>query len=185
MISRQQALELLNEHVKDKVLLFHSLETEAVMRALAERLGKDKELWAITGLLHDLDYEQTRDNPPQHTLETEKILQDYDFPLDAIRAIKAHNWDGLGIRKESDFDIALSAAETITGLIVACALVQPDKKVASVKPKSVSKKLKTKDFARSVNRKAIKECEKLGISLDEFIELSLDAIKKIGDQIGL
>ena len=184
-MERAEALSLLNEHLKNANLVKHCLATEAIMRSLAERLGEDADLWGLAGLLHDLDFERTKDTPEQHTLQTLEILKNYDLPQELLQAIKAHNAEALGIERRSAFDFALAAAETITGLIVACALVQPDKKLASVKPESVIKKMKKKDFARNVNRDIIRECEKLGMSLDEFVRLSLEAMRNITDELGL
>ncbi len=185
MISREEAWQLLTEHVHDEVLLQHSRETEVIMRALATRLGRDVELWGATGLLHDLDFETTKDDPTRHTVRTVEILTERGFPPEALQAIRAHNWDNLGIERESEFDYALAAAESLTGILVATALVQPDKKLASVKVKSVKKKLKTPAFARAVRREPIYDVEKVGLTLDEFIQLALDAIGEIHDELGL
>jgi putative nucleotidyltransferase with HDIG domain len=185
MISRDEAWQLLNEHVSDPVLLKHARETEVIMRALARRLGHDEHLWAVTGLLHDLDYETTKNDPPAHTRKTIEILAERGFPADALQAIKAHNWDNLGIERDGIFDYALAAAESLTGILVATALVQPDKKLATVKVGSVRKKLKTPAFARAVRREPIYDIEKTGLALDEFIELSLAAMREISDEIGL
>jgi len=185
MMTRDEAWQLLNEHVHDDVLLKHSRETEVIMRALAKRLGKDEELWGVSGLLHDLDFETTRDTPDQHTTRTVEILSTHGFPPEALQAIRAHNWDNLGIERESEFDYALAAAESLTGILVAAALVQPDKKLASVKVKSVKKKLKSPAFARAVRREPIYDIEKVGLGLDEFIELSLGATNAIHDELGL
>ena len=105
--------------------------------------------------------------------------------IEIIQTIKAHNAAALGISRETAFEHALACAETITGLIVATALVQPDKKLASVKPKSVIKRMKKKDFARNVDRDIIMECEAAGVPLDEFVELSLKAMCAIADELGL
>jgi putative nucleotidyltransferase with HDIG domain len=185
MINRDEAWQLLNEHVHDDVLLKHSRETEVIMRALAKRLGKDETLWGVTGLLHDLDFETTKSDPAQHTGKTIEVLAERGFPPEALQAIRAHNWDNLGIERESEFDYALAAAESLTGILVAAALVQPDKKLASVKVKSVKKKLKAPAFARAVRREPIYDVEKIGVPLDEFIQLSLDAMGEIHDEIGL
>ena len=185
MLTRDDARKLLNEHVHDDVLLKHSRETEVIMRALARRLGQDEALWAITGLLHDLDFETTKETPAQHTLRTVELLAERGFPPEAIQAVKAHNWDNLGIERASTFDYALAAAESITGILVATTLVQPDKKLGSVKVSSVRKKLKTPAFARAVRREPIYDVEKTGLTLDEFIALALDALNAIHDELGL
>ena len=185
MIARDDALHLLKEHVKEESLLQHSIETEAVMRALARQLGRDEDLWGITGLLHDIDFAQTKDDAERHGLLARSILEAADLPEEAVRAIEAHNGEHNGTPIEGEFHHALRCGETITGLVSAAALVQPDKKLASVKPKSVRKKFKDKAFARRVNREVIRECEQIGLELPAFIELSLRAMQDIADQVGL
>ena len=155
------------------------------MRALAERLGFDVESWEIAGLLHDLDYEETKDDPPQHGLKTEAILKEKGVNQEIIDAIKAHNAEALGIERKTAFDTALTCAECITGMVVATTLVYPDKKIASVKPTSILKRMKQKEFARNVNREHIRRCEELNIPLEAFAELSLRAMGTISDQLGL
>ncbi len=184
-ISREEALQLLREFVQNENLIKHSLATEAIMRKMAERLGEDPDKWGVTGLVHDLDFESTKDSPAEHTKMTIRLLGEKGFPEDALQAIREHNAEGLGITRESKFGIALASSETITGLIVATALVYPDKKLASVKAKSVRKRMRETAFARKVNREIIRECERVGVPLDEFIELSLNAMRDIGEQLGL
>ena len=181
--SRDQALQLLHQYIKNERMIAHSLASEAVMRALAIRLGRDADKWAITGLLHDLDSEVTDDS--QHGLETARILAEMGVDEDVTDAIKMHNEMATGLERSTEFQHALSAGETITGLITATAMVYPDKKVGSVKPKSVVKRMKEKAFAASVNRESIRECEKIGIPLDEFAALALAAMAGIADEIGL
>ncbi len=184
MLTRDEALELLHQHIQAGNLRKHCLATEAILRALARRLGEDEELWGVVGLVHDLDFEQTSDSPAEHAKVTCDILADR-LPDHALQAIREHNAEALGIERDSTLGIALACGETITGLIVATALVYPDKKLASVKPKSIRKRMKKKDFARAVNRDIIRECERLDIPLDEFIPLALDAMKGIADDLGL
>jgi len=185
MLTREEAYKLLCDHVAAENLRKHCIATEAIMRALARRLGRDEELWGIVGLLHDLDYERTADSPPDHTRETCEILREKGFPEEALTAIREHNAEALGIPRESEFGIALACGETITGLIVATALVMPDKKLASVKAKSVLKRMKKKDFARAVSREIIRECERIGIPLEEFVDLCLEAMRGVSDKLGL
>jgi putative nucleotidyltransferase with HDIG domain len=163
----------------------HCLASEAIMRALAPRFGEDPEMWGLTGLLHDLDYNETRDQMDQHTLVTARILTERGVAPEIIEAIKYHNAENLGLARTEPIHFALTAAETITGMIVAATLVHPDKKVSSVNSKSVKKRMKAKEFARSVNRDRIRLCEEIGISLDEFIGVSLQAMAAISDQLGL
>lgn len=184
-MDRQQALELFNKHVKADNLKKHCLATEAVMRALAERLDEPAELWGIVGLLHDLDYEETADQPAEHGLKSAAILANSDLPSEVISAIKAHNAEALGVERKSTLDFALTCAESITGLVVATALVYPDKRLASVKPKSILKRMKQKDFARKVNRDQIRLCEEIGVELADFADLSLRAMQGISQELGL
>jgi uncharacterized protein len=184
-ITRERALALLHEHVTSEHLLKHSRATEAIMRALAVKLGHDSDLWGITGLLHDLDFDVTKNSPEQHTIVAEKWLLGAGCDEEMLRAIKSHNAEKLGIERDSLLDFALTAAETITGLIVAATLVQPDKKLSSVKPKSITKRMKEKQFAAAVNRDHIMFCERLGISIADFAALSLDAMKDIAGEVGL
>lgn len=185
MISRQEAIDLLKAHCSDEVLIKHALATEAVMRALAVRLGQDPDLWGISGLLHDLDYHYTKDEPQRHTLKAEEILRQRGVEEAVIDAIKAHNAEAIGTKRQLPIHYAITCAEAITGLIVAATLVYPDKRIASVKPSSIIKRMKEKGFARGVRREAIKECEALGLNLEEFASLSLMAMQGISDQLGL
>ena len=184
-MDREQALDLLHEYVAADNLLKHCLATEAVMRALAERLGEPVDLWGLAGLLHDLDYEETAAQPSAHGLRTAAILADSDLPSEVITAIKAHNAEALGVTRSGKMDFALSCAESITGLVVATALVYPNKRLASVKPKSIVKRMKQKDFARRVNREQIRLCEEIGVPLADFAELSLRAMQGISEELGL
>jgi len=185
MIDRNRALEILNQYVQADNLRKHCLATEAIMRKLAQRLGKDEELWGLTGLLHDLDLEITRNDQSKHGLIGAEILAQEGLPTEALQTIRAHNGERLGITRQTEFEHALAASETITGLIVATALVQPEKKLAFVQPKSVKKRMKEKRFAENVNRNIIQECEHFGIPLDEFIALSLEAMQNISSELGL
>ena len=185
-MSRDDASALLKKRLKDEKNILHSRETEVIMCALAKKLGEDEELWGITGLLHDLDWEETQDKPEEHGKVTAEILQAEKFPEVGINAIQAHNYDyNKVVERQTKLDYAVACAESITGLIFASALVHPDKKLASVKAKSIKKKMKDKSFAAKVSREMIGECEQLGLSLDEFIELSLGAMQEISDELGL
>ncbi len=184
-LDRDQALALLHKHVSSDHLIRHSLATEAIMRALAVKLGHDPDLWGRTGLLHDLDFDSTKDDMPNHTLVAEPILREAGLEEEAITAIKSHNAEVLGLERTTPLEIALTAAETMTGMVVAATLVYPEKKIAVVKPKSVTKRMKEKAFAAAVNRDHIRLCEKLGIPLDQFAALSVEAMKPIAEELGL
>jgi putative nucleotidyltransferase with HDIG domain len=184
-MDRNAALELLRKHVKNENLVKHCLASEAVMRALAVRLGADQELWGLAGLLHDVDAELTAGDLKRHTLEAEKILLAGGLPGELVEAVKMHNEAAHSVKREQLFHKALAAGETVTGLITATALVYPDKKLASVKVSSVVKRMKDKRFAASVDRGIIMECEALGLKLEEFVELSLAAMLAIAPDLGL
>ncbi len=184
-ISREEALARLREHVSHEKTIVHCLASEAVMRALARRLGEDEDRWGLTGLLHDIDVEVTNADPKVHALKAEELLAGFGLDAEMIDAIRMHNDEATGLSRSTTFQHALAAGETITGLIYATTLVYPDKKIASVKYKSVRKRMKEKAFAASVKRDHILECEKIGIPLDEFIQLSVDAMKDISEDIGL
>lgn len=186
MIDKAKALDLLRTYVKSENMVKHCLASAAVMRALAKRFGEDEDRWALAGLLHDIDVEITNADLSIHTKEAVKILKEAGVDDEIIEAIRLHNEKAHGNeRRHTRFQHALAAAETLTGLIVATALVQPDKKIASVKPSSVIKRMKEKAFARGVNRDIIMECEKIGIPLSEFVEIGLSAMKEIDRELGL
>ena len=182
MISKNRAIELLNEHLGNENLKKHCFASAAIMKAMANHFQQPAEEWEITGLLHDLDYDNTRETPEKHALETIDMLKNEDFPEEYLQAIGSHNEEN-GMVRKSMLDHALAASESITGLIVACALIYPDKKISSVKPKSIKKRMKEKAFARTVSRENIKECENAGINLDEFIVLSLKAMAEIENEL--
>jgi len=176
LLPREQAIALLHRYIKNERMIFHSLASEAVLRALARRLGRDEEKWGLAGLLHDLDVEITHADPYTHGLETARILSEMGVDEDIIEAIKLHNEMATSLPRTTEFHHALAAGETITGLILATSLVYPDKQISSVKPKSVVKRMKEKAFAASVRRENILECEMIDIPLEEFAELSIEAM---------
>lgn len=184
-LDREEALALLRQYIQNENMIKHCLAAEAVMEALAERLGEDKEKWGLTGLLHDLDVELVDGDLSVHTLEAEKILRANSVDEEIIHAIKSHNEKAHGETRCQKLHHALAAGETITGLIIATTLVYPDKRIKSVKAKSIKKRMKEKSFAASVNRNTIMECEKLGLDINEFALISLTAMQGIADDLGL
>ncbi len=184
-MTREQALEVLNQYVKQDNMLKHSLASEAVMRAIARRLNQDEEKWGLAGLLHDVDVEVTNANALTHGQKAIEILTPLGLDAAVIDAISMHNECSAKAPRSTMFHFALAAGETITGLITATTLVYPDKKMASVKTKSVVKRMKEKNFAASVNRENIMECERIGIPINEFAELSINAMLEISDELGL
>lgn len=176
LLPREQAVDLLRQNIRNERMIFHCLASEAVMRALARRLGRDEEQWGQAGLLHDLDVEKTGTDPTVHGLEAARMLAEMGVDPEVVEAIRLHNEMAAREPRTSELHYALAAGETITGLIVATSLVYPDKKIASVKPKSVVKRMKEKAFAASVKRENILECERIGIPLEEFAALALTAM---------
>lgn len=183
-MTREEAMEMVNTHIRSENMKKHCYASEAVMRALARRLGRDEEAWGLAGLLHDIDVEITNADMLTHGPYAANLLTGR-VSDDVLDAIVMHNEMASGRDRHSEFQHALACGETITGLITATALVYPDKKVASVKVKSVTKRMKEKAFAASVNRETILECEKIGLSLDEFTGIALQAMQGIGDELGL
>jgi uncharacterized protein len=184
IISREEAVNMLNTHIQSGNMKNHCYASEAVMRALARRLGRDEAEWGLAGLLHDIDVEITHADPSTHGPYAAHLLKG-KISNEALDAIVMHNEIATGKERTTEFQHALAAGETITGLITATALVYPDKKVSSVKVKSITKRMKEKAFAASVRREVILECEKIGLPIDEFAGLALSAMQEIGDEIGL
>ena len=184
-MQRDRALELLHRHVQGENMRRHCLASEAVLRALAEHRGTDVERWGLAGLLHDVDVELTDHDLSRHGLEAEKILQQAGLDAELIEAVVRHNEKACGRTRETDFQHLLAAGETLTGLITATALVYRDKKLASVKPRSITKRMKERAFAASVDRDIIRECEAAGVPFETFAEICLRAMQGIADQLGL
>ncbi len=183
MLNREQALEIVKEQRPEQHLVQHALASEAVMRALARRLGEDEEKWGLAGLVHDLDYPDTANDFARHGLVTaEKLAGMVDEEI--IHAVKAHNGETNGCAPENNFDFALRCAESVTGMISAGALVRPTG-IVGMEAKSIKKKMKDKAFAASVRRESIKECEKIGLDLDEFLSISIAAMAEHGEELGL
>jgi putative nucleotidyltransferase with HDIG domain len=184
MISRENAYKLLNQHIQNPNMIKHCVASEAVLRALASELGKDPDEWGLTGLLHDIDVEITQKDPKKHGPFAAQMLDGMLSP-EAIDAIVMHNEMATGKARSTLFQHALAAGETITGLILATAMVYPDKKLASVKAKSITKRMKEKAFAASVKRENILECELIGIPIQDFAELALTAMQEVSEELGM
>jgi len=190
-IDYSKALSLVDEHITDKITRLHLIESEAIMRALARHFKEDEEKWGIVGLLHDIDWDLTKNNTKEHCVKCVQILKDAGATDFLINTIVSHGWGietcgaGMDKSRSTKLEYCLVAAETLTGLIIATALMQPDKKLASVRPESLKKKYKTKGFAAKCNRELIMECEKCGLTLDEFLNLGLKALQGISDKLGL
>ena len=170
MVTREDALDSIRANVENENLIRHMLATEAVMRALAARLGEDEADWALAGLLHDIDVELTEGDMHMHSQLGADLAHELGASEAVVHAILAHN-EAHEIPPESQLDKALFCADPLTGLITAAALVRPDKKLAGVEAKSVLKRYKEKAFAAAVSREQIARCSEIGLELDEFVAL--------------
>jgi putative nucleotidyltransferase with HDIG domain len=190
-ITKEQADKLADEYIKEPTTKLHLLESEAIMRALAKKLGEDEEVWGIIGLLHDIDWDLTKNDQQNHCVKCQEILKQAGASDFLIETIQSHGYENEMIpelknkKRETKIQYCLVAAETLTGLIFASALMQPDKKLASVQLKSLKKKFNNKGFAAKCNRELIRECEKAGIPIDEFLEIGLTALQGISGKLGL
>jgi len=185
MITKEKALEILHENIKNANLRKHHYGVAAAMKRLAEELGGNPEIWEIVGLLHDADYEKTKDQMERHTLLLAEILESEDISEEVIRSIQSHASEYSGVDPASLMDYALLSCDDLTGLIVAVALVHPEK-ITAVTVDSVLRKFKTKAFAASVNREKILKCESnLEIPLDKFVGLVLEAMQDEAELLGL
>jgi putative nucleotidyltransferase with HDIG domain len=160
------------------------LACEAIMRALAERFGENVEVWGLAGLAHDVDVERTDQDFHQHGLKAASELQELGAPPEVVRAVAAHN-ELTGVHGESRLELALIAADQLSGLVTAATLVRPDKSVAGVQVKSLRKRMKETAFARGVDREAIRRCAEIGLELDEFLAIGLAAMQDIAGELGL
>ena len=188
MLSRERALEIVQKHVKRKNFFKHILAVEAIMRAMAKEIGEDEDFWGMAGLLHDVDFDETYDNPAMHGLKSIEILNEEangQVPDEILKAIKSHNHEHTGVEPNTKMEYALIAADAVSGLVVAAALIIPSKKLADLKTESISKRFKEKDFARKCNRENMLFCEKVGIPKERFFEIALHALQNISDKLGL
>lgn len=184
-MNRADAYTLLTEYVTDQSLVRHCLSVEAVMRAYARKLAEDEETWGIVGLLHDFDYERWP-NPPDHPLKGSVILRERGYPEEVITAILSHA-DYLQDRypRTRPIEKALYACDELAGLITATALLRPNG-ITDLTASSVKKKMKSKGFARNVNREDIERgAADFGVDLTEHIQFEIDAMKSIAAELGL
>jgi len=189
-ITREEAIELLKSMPQQESDWNHYLESEAIMRALAERFGEDVEYWGMIGLLHDVDWALTRNNWEEHSIKAAGILKEKGFDSRFIGIVQSHACGLNEIpalkdkKRESKIEHALAAAETITGIIYAYALMR-GRKISDMEVSGLKKKFKDKAFAQNCSREIIREIEKTGLSLDEFFKIAIDAIKGIKEKVGL
>lgn len=184
-MNRADAWELLNEHTDEPSLLKHALAVEACMRAYARQFGEDEERWSIVGLLHDFDYQRWPD-PADHPLRGVEILAQRGYPEDVIRAIKSHAEYLEDCPRVSVMEKALFACDELTGMVVATALVRPSRSLHDLKARSVKDKMKSKGFARAINRDHIRKgVAELGVDLTEHIQFVIEAMRAVAVELGL
>ncbi len=181
-MERQEAFELLKRNLKHKNLIKHSLAVEACMRALAQHMGEDPERWGLAGLLHDIDYEKTMDAPEKHGLLAMEILKGKVEDEEILHAIRAHAYKE---EPKTKMAWALYSSDPLTGLIVAAALMHPTRTLQGVDLRFLKKRFKEKRFAAGADREQIKKCVNLGLELDQFMEICLEAMKGISEELGL
>jgi len=182
MITKDEALELVKKHVGNKNLVNHMLAVSVIMRRMAQHFGEDAGLWEVVGVLHDIDYEETGDDFSRHGLVSAEMVADH-LPEEGLRAIRAHN-EMTGFKAESRMEVSLFAADALSGMIVAGALVRPTK-LEGMKARSIRRRMKDKSFARNVSRENIMRCEEIGISMNDFFSMGIEAMQSISDKIGL
>jgi putative nucleotidyltransferase with HDIG domain len=182
-MTRDEAFELVRGRLGDTHLFWHCLACEACMQALAKRLDEDLELFGLAGLVHDLDLDVCENALDKHALLGAEILRERNAPEEVVQAVLGHNDKA---ERTTPIAKALWVVDPTTGLITASALVRPSKSTVDLRVKSIKKRMKDKRFAANLSRSQITACkEKLGLPLDEFLEICLDAMNKIRDQIGL
>jgi putative nucleotidyltransferase with HDIG domain len=181
---REDALALLHEWVTNEPLRRHCLSVEAAMRDQARRRGGDVELWGLTGLLHDLDYERYPDLETGHPRYGMAELERLGYPPELIRGVASHA-EYMGVSRDSEMERALAAVDELSGFVLACAYVRPEG-FTGMAPKSVRKKLKQPSFAAAVNREDVSHgAEELGVELDELIAQVIEALAPLGDELGV
>src|SRR3989338_8729792 len=184
-MNRHLAVTLLNEHITNQNLIRHNIAVGFIMKALAKKFGENEGDWELAGMLHDLDWEKTKDDFKNHTKVSKEILEKTDLKPEIINAIYVHNWVH-EIKPVTLLEKALYCVEELSGIITAAALIQPDKKLASVTVDSVLRKFRQKSFAAGVNREIIMLCkEYIDLELPELVEVALNAMKAHAEEIGL
>lgn len=186
-MQKSDALELLHSKMQSQNLRKHCYSVGAVMRALAIHFGEDENKWEIVGLLHDGDYEFTKEDPGNHAkLMAKWVSETGETDEELLTGIESHGWFHEGKLPKTKMQWALFCCDELTGLIIAVTLIRPDKKLATVAVENVLSKWNTKSFAAGVNRRDIENCEKeLSIPLNEFIGIALGAMQGISGELGL
>ena len=181
--NREEILDSIHGNVQDKNMIRHMLATEAIMRALAKKLGEDEEEWGITGLIHDIDMELVEGDMSSHSKLGADIAKELGANETMVHAILCHN-EAHGVPRETKLDKALFCADPLSGLITAAALVRPDK-LSGLTTKSVMKRFREKRFAAAVKREQVAQCQEIGLDLEEFIDLGIEAMQGIASDLQL
>ncbi|HEU23572.1 MAG: phosphohydrolase [Mesoaciditoga sp.] len=181
-MTREEAISLVRSHVKSENLVNHMIATGAVMKALAKKMNEDENEWEIAGILHDYDYPETENDPGRHGFVSVEMLKSYNLPQEIYDAILAH-----AEKKslETKIERALYVADPTTGFITAAALIRPEKKLEPVDTKFLIKRFKEKSFAKGASREQMAMCSELGLTLEEYFGIALEAMKSIHEEINL
>jgi len=183
-MNRERAYEELTVRLETVNLIKHSIAVEAIMKKLAEHLQQDIHLWGLTGLLHDIDMDKTGGDMEKHGMVGAEILEGLNVDPTIIYAVRAHN-PKLGYPRRRKIDKAIFCSDPLSGLIIACALILPDKKLEGVDTDFVLRKFTEKSFAKGADREQIRTCSEIGLALEDFIGIALKAMKEIHIKLGL
>lgn len=183
MLTREEALRLVRAHVAKENNVKHMIAVGAVMREAALSLGEDPQKWEAAGILHDIDYEECA-GPSDHTIKARELLAGV-VDEEMMLTIMAHNSEHTKVPVDTRFKKALVCCDAVSGLIIACALVMPSKRIRDVKLESVVKKFGAKDFAKGVSRDRISVCHEIGLPLNDFLRIALEGMGKVSDELGL
>lgn len=183
-MTREEAWKLIEQRVQNGNLRKHMLAVEAVMRGLARRLGQNEDQWGLAGLLHDVDYDETAHDPERHSMVGADLLSSLGVDPEIVYAVRVHN-EAHGLPRRTLLDKALHAADPLTGLVTSAALILPAKKLSAVDAAFVMKRFGEKAFARGANRDQIRRCSEIGLELDEFVQIGVEAMQGIADSLGL
>jgi len=183
-MTREEALKLVQEKIQNQNLIKHCLAVEACMKGFAQHFNENIEMWGLAGLLHDIDYELTKDNPQQHSVIGAEMLEKLGVDKEICKAVKTHN-EMHGLKPESLIAKTLLPVDPLTGLIVASVLVLPSKKIVDLTAENVLNRFKEKGFAKGAKREIISKCVDAGLNLEEFVKIGLGAMKKICNELGL
>jgi len=182
MLEREKAAAMVREAVAAPQIVKHMLAAEAAMRAVARRLGEDEDVWGLTGLLHDLDYERTKDEPGRHGSATVEMLAAYDVPAESLDAILAHNGH---VAPATPLARALLAVDPATGFIVAATLMHPARKLAACDVTFLMKRFGEKRFAAGASREQMATCAAFGLTVEEFLGVCRDGMAGAAEVLGL